>query len=168
MKVAPKRIVRNKPREQLEYEPLIREECEKVSVAAEVRRIKVLRRGRPKAESETSPTGGQTDPSSIEGERAPCKYAQKKLVKKKISDKIIRQKPRRRPAWANKVWQPEQVASKTILENHLKQQKLKQDRPKSKKKEEEIDQVKTRPTTDIIRQSETKKGHGEGETKWKG
>jgi hypothetical protein len=64
-----------------------------VTLTPLLRRIKVFKRGTEKGEIEIIPFGGQFNPYSIEGAAALSKKHQKKLKKKKTSDKIKRSIP---------------------------------------------------------------------------
>lgn len=64
------------------------------------------------------PWGGHNCPISIEGANEEWKYAQKKEIKKKISEIIKRIIPIRRPLKTTKVWDPWKVDSRITSRHH--------------------------------------------------
>ena len=90
---------------------------DQVTVAPELRRIAVFNKGTAKGFTASIPTGGHSQPNSIEGLREEWKKAQKKLKKKHTSETIKRIIPSLKPLTTFVVWQPWKVASLTISLN---------------------------------------------------
>lgn len=68
--------------------------------------------------------GGQFLPNSILGDKLLWKKAQKKEIKKKISDKIKSIIPNFKPCKTNFVWKPCNDASREISRHHWKEDKI--------------------------------------------
>lgn len=97
MKKAPRRAVVPKAAKLVVVDPLFSAECDQDTVAPDESRTTVFNSGTWKAESERRPRGGQHEPISTLGDNEQCRYAQKKLTKKKISEIIKRPIPKRKP-----------------------------------------------------------------------
>ena len=81
-------------------------------------KIKVFNKGTPKESNTGIPTGGQTDPISIDGAKLECKKAQKNEIKNITSDKINKDIPKRKPNWTLTVCLPKKVPSLTTSFHH--------------------------------------------------
>ncbi len=78
------------------------------------------------------PTGGNSDPISMDGQRDAWKKAQKNPKNNINSETINNKKPNLKPWRTALVWNPKWVASSTISANHPKAHKIKQIKPKTK------------------------------------
>lgn len=87
-------------------------------VTPEVNKIAVFNKGIWKGLKIKIPIGGQTLPSSIAGERLLWKKAQKKLIKKKISEIMNKIIPHRKPNVTGLVCKPWKVPSREISRHH--------------------------------------------------
>lgn len=85
--------------------------CAQVTVAPELRRTAVFKRGTEKGFRTSIPWGGHMDPNSMAGTRLLWKKAQKKEKKKQISERMKRIIPIFKPRLTIKVWWPWKVAS---------------------------------------------------------
>lgn len=97
VKKTPRETVRPKEKKQDPVNPDFKEEWDQVTVAPEESSTTVFNKGTWKASKEQRPRGGQHDPNSTLGDNEQCRYAQKKLRKKKISETIKRPIPSRNP-----------------------------------------------------------------------
>lgn len=89
-----------------------------VTVTPDANKIAVFKRGIWKGLKAIIPTGGQVIPNSIVGERLLWKKAQKKEIKKKISETINKIIPHRKPKVTGNVCNPWKVPSREISRHH--------------------------------------------------
>ena len=93
--------------------------CAHVTVTPDDNRIIVFNNGSIHGFIGRIPNGGQTQPIQIVGDTLEWKKAQKKPKKNIISETMNKTNPIRRPRCTAVVWQPSNVASRTISQNQL-------------------------------------------------
>lgn len=133
-------------------------------------KITVFANGNSKGSIASTPIGGHIAPNSTVGERALWKNVQKIATKNSASDTINNPTPIFSPRWTAKVWLPIYVPSAIMSRN---QNDI--DNTKHKALNVNIYSALEKPwndnTADVVRLNkliDVYKGHGEGETKWKG
>lgn len=89
-----------------------------VIVTPELNKIAVFNKGTWNGLKIKIPDGGQILPNSVDGDKLEWKKAQKKLIKKKISETINKIIPQRNPSITGKVWSPWKVPSREISRHH--------------------------------------------------
>jgi hypothetical protein len=114
----PKIIVKNNPCVVCEWLFSIKLWWAQVTVTPEDNKIAVFSKGTWNGLKVKIFIGGQFFPSSIVGERLLWKNAQKKLIKKKISEIINKIIPHRNPIDTELVWRPWKVPSREISRHH--------------------------------------------------
>ena len=118
VKKAPNNTVKVRPFKAWSLLPLTILWWAQVTVAPELNRTAVFKRGTPKGFKACTPLGGHITPISIEGDKLLWKKAQKKEKKNKTSDTINSIKPIFRPLTVATVWKPKNVLSLTTSFNH--------------------------------------------------
>lgn len=114
------------------------------------------------------PIGGQVFPISIFGDRLLWKYAQKNLIKNKISDTINKIMPHRKPVSTNLVWHPWKVLSRITSRHHWIIVKIKIKYPNRRSELLNLWNQFTNPHIKIIAPNDPVSGHGLLSTKWNG
>lgn len=100
-----------------------------VTEIPEESKIIVFKRGTEKQLKVKIPIGGHTPPKSIAGANLLWKKAQKKEIKKKISETINRINPIRNPNSTTLVWRPLKVLSLAIFFHHIADTKINKKKP---------------------------------------
>lgn len=131
--IIPSKTVKTRPKIASFLCPLIILWWAQVTVAPELKRITVFKRGTEKGLSGSIPKGGHTTPISIEGDKLLWKKAQKKEKKNRISDIINNKKPIFNPFTVILVWNPWKVDSLTTSLTHIIKQEITVNNPKNNK-----------------------------------
>ena len=130
----------------------------------------MFNKGNSKGLIASIPIGGHMAPNSTVGDNALWKKAQNIAKKNKASETINKATPIFKPLWTAKVWLPKYVPSAIISRNHNDIDAIKVNRDKPKK----YPALSNRWNVDtavVVTHSKlilVNKGHGDGETKWKG
>ena len=118
VKKAPNRTVNVRPFKAWSLSPFTILWWAQVTVAPELSKTAVFKRGTPNGFNAWTPLGGHITPISIEGDKLLWKKAQKKEKKNKISDTMKRINPIFKPFTVATVWKPKNVLSLTTSFNH--------------------------------------------------
>jgi len=139
-----------------------------VTLIPEDNRTTVFSKGTPQGLKAWTPSGGQEDPTSILGDRAEWKKAQKNDKKKNTSEVINNNIPQRRPANTIIVWSPWNAPSRETSRHHKKEVIL---RVKILKTNNAILFIWNHDTSPVVTPSlkkEAKIGQGDSSVRWKG